>query len=108
VEGVASNGHPYSDPRVDYSCALKQLPCLPSGLIERVRLARGREGGHAPALESEDPQAVRLMHGAGVFFLAGFDAKGKAILSRRQRTGGVVCERTRRAIGFIEINYNLA
>ena len=47
------------------------------------------------------------MHGAGVFLFAGFDAKGKPVLLRRQGTGGVVGEGTGRAVGLVEVNHNL-
>ena len=48
------------------------------------------------------------MDGAGIFLLAGFDAKWKMILPGRQGAGGEVGEGTWRAVRFVEINDDLA
>jgi hypothetical protein len=48
------------------------------------------------------------MHCPGVFFLAGFNAKGKMVLPWRQWAGGKVCESAGRTVSLVEIKHDFS
>src|SRR5579864_8442123 len=51
-------------------------------------------------------QSVRSM--VAIVLLAGINGDGQAVLSRRERTRGVGCDRARRVVSAVEVEHNFA